>query len=406
VFPGQINGVPWRDNIPIYLPRASPCVGITGAVVVAIGADAERVAEARERLHTKALYGPVSADRFDGRKLPYVDDTVNLVVAGDLARVPMDEIRRVLAPGGVAYVRQGGTWVRTVKSKPTGTDEWSHFLHDAGGNAVANDEHVGPPKRLRWVAGPRWCRSHEFPSSVAAIVTAGGRIFTIFDEGPTGVYEKLPQQSKLVARDAANGLLLWKIPMQQWGPEFGTGIGNRWNIHHTIPRRLIAEGDRVYVTLRFLDSPVSVLDAATGEILTEALEGTRGTDEIILSDGVLIVKITKERSVAATARMNKEMLDDTLAAVDVGTGQPLWRREHTRVMPYVLSALAGRVVYHNMEELVCLDTRTGDERWRTPHPIRSTLGAVSTLVIHDGVCSSTGTGRLTMRPRRASRTST
>ncbi|MHC4329385.1 MAG: hypothetical protein ACYSWW_14830, partial [Planctomycetota bacterium] len=131
------------------------------------------------------------------------------------------------------------------------------------------------------------------PSSANAVVTSGGRIFTIFDESITGVYRKLPQRCSLIARDAANGVLLWKEPMRQWQPEFGTGTGNRWNIHHTIPRRLIAQGDRVYVTLAFLDSPVSVLDAATGEILTEALEGTKGTDEMILSDGVLIVKITR-----------------------------------------------------------------------------------------------------------------
>ena len=180
--------------------------------------------------------------------------------------------------------------------------------------------------------------------------------------------------------------------MRGWQPEFGTGTGNRWNIHHTIPRRLVAEGDRVYVTLGFLDSPVSVLDAATGEILTEALEGTQGTDEMILSDGVLIVKITKERSVAATARIGKDALDDTLAAVDVDTGKQLWRKENTRVVPYALSAQAGRVVYHNLDELVCLDAKTGDEVWRAPNVIGSTVGGGSTLVISDGVVLFHGHG--------------
>jgi len=354
-------------------------------LVHGLDSDPAKVAAARKYIQSLALTGTVSADRFDGKRLPYVRDLVNLLVASELGNVTMDEIRRVLAPNGVAYVRRGGTWGKTVKPRPAGMDEWSHFLHDASSNAVAHDRAIGPPKRLRWVAGPRWCRSHEFASSVEAVVTAGGRIFTIFDEGQTGIYRKLPQRCKLVARDAFNGVLLWKVPMRQWQPEFGTGSAARWGIHHTIPRRLVAEGDRVYVTLRFLASPVSVLDAATGQILVEALEGTTGTDEMILSGGILIVKITKKRSVAATQRFRKDALDDTLAAVDVLTGKPLWRKEKARVVPYALSALDGRVVYHNMDALVCLDARSGKEIWRAPSPIATTVGGGSNLVISDGV---------------------
>ena len=361
-------------------------------LVQGLDTDPVRVAAARELLHSKGVYGPVTAEVFDGRRLPYVGDLVNLVIAEDPGEVTMDEVLRVLAPGGVAYIRQGDGWQKTVKPRPGDIDEWSHFLHDAGGNAVAEDRQIGPPKRLRWVAGPRWCRSHEFPSSVNAVVTAGGRIYTIFDEAPTGVYQKLPQRCRLIARDAFSGVLLWKVPMREWQPEFGTGTGGRWGIHHTIPRRLVAGGDRVYVTLRFLDSPVSVLDAATGEILTEALEGTRGTDEMILSDGVLVVKITKGRSVPATDRFGKDALNDTLGAVDVATGKPLWRREGARVVPYALSAASGRVVYHNMDELVCLDARSGQEVWRTPNRIPSTVGGGSTLVITDGVVLFHGNG--------------
>ena len=361
-------------------------------LVHGLDTDAASVVRMREHLQSRGVYGPVSADSFDGRHLPYVGDIVNLLVVTDPGEITSDEVHRVLSPGGIAYLRHGDTWHKIVEPRPEDIDEWSHFLHDASGNAVANDKQVGPPKRLRWVAGPRWCRSHEMPSSVNAVVAAGGRVFTIFDKGITGIYQKLPWRCNLVARDAANGVLLWKVPMQDWQPEFGTGVGNRWNIHHTIPRRLIAEGDRVYVTLRFLDSPVSALDAATGEILTGALEGTKGTDEMILSDGTLVAKITKGRSVAATARMGKDSLNDTIAAIDVRTGSQLWRKENIRVMPYVLSAQAGRVVYHNLEELICLDVKTGDEKWRVPHMIGSTLGAVSTLVINEGVVLFNGHG--------------
>jgi outer membrane protein assembly factor BamB len=361
-------------------------------LVHGLDTDAARIARMRRSLQSEGLYGPVSADCFDGRHLPYVHDIVNLLVASDLGGVTMDEVRRVLAPGGVAYIRRDGMWHKTVKPRPTDIDEWSHFLHDASGNAVANDDQIGPPKGLRWVAGPRHCRSHEMPSSVNAVVTSGGRIFTIFDEGITGIYHKVPWQCKLIARDAASGVLLWKVPMRDWQPEFGTGTGARWGIHHTIPRRLIAEGNRVYVTLQFVDSPVSVLDAATGKILTDALEGTKGTDEMILSNGILIVKISKAVSPGATAHIGINSLHNTLAAVDVRTQKQLWRKENVRVMPYVLATQDGRIVYHNLEQLICLDARTGRQLWKVPYEIGSTLGAVTTLVINDGVVLLNGQG--------------
>ena len=355
-------------------------------LVRGLDTDAAKVRAARQRIQAKGLYGKVSAARFDGRNLPFVGDIVNLLVAADLGQVPMGEVTRVLAPGGVAYIRKGAGWQKTVKPVPPESDEWSHFLHDASGNAVSRDRRIGPPKRLRWVAGPRWARSHEFPSSVMGVVTAGGRIFTILDEAPIGVYAKLPQRCTLVARDAANGLLLWKRPLgRDWQPQFGTGRGNRWQIHHTIPRRLVTDGQRVFVTLEFLNSPVSVLDAATGKTLVEALPGTRGADELLLSDGILIAKTTRGRSVGATARINKAALHDTLAAVDVETNKLLWRKEKVRVIPYALCASAGRVVYHDMDALVCLDARSGRELWRAPLPIRSTLGGANNLVIADGV---------------------
>jgi len=354
-------------------------------LVQGLDTDGARVAETRKLLQSKGLNGRVTVDRFDGKTLPYARDLVKLLVAGELGDVTMVEVMRVLAPEGVAYIKRGKQWQKTVKPRPSDIDEWTHFLHDASNDTVAKDRQVGPPKRLRWLAGPKWCRSHEFPSSVNAVVTSGGRIFTIFDEGPTGVFRKLPQKCMLIARDAFSGVLLWKKPMRGWQPEHGTGNGNRWNIHHTIPRRLVAKGDRVYVTLGFLDSPVSVLDAATGKILAEELEGTRGTDEMILSGDVLVAKVTKRRSVGATARFKKEDLRDTLMAIDVRTGKQLWRKESARVVPYALSAKGGQVIYHNTEQIVCLDLNSGKALWRAQHEIGSSPGGTSNLVISNGV---------------------
>jgi len=362
-------------------------------LVQGLTADPAAASAARKAIHAAGVYGQVTIKQFDGKNLPYVKDTVRLVVAEKLGSVTMDEVKRVLAPDGIAYVAGGGKWTRTLKPRPDDIDEWSHFLHDASGNAVADDKQVGPPRRLRWVAGPKWCRSHEIPSSVNAVVTVGGRIFTIFDESVTGVTTKVPQKCKLIARDSASGVLLWKVPMRKWQPEFGTGKGNRWYIHHTIPRRLVAAKDRVYVTLEFADAAVSVLDAASGRILTEKLEGTKGADELILSDGVLVVKVVKKDLITAERRFGKDALNDVLVGVDTKTGKQIWRKENVRVVPYALSAADGKVVYHNMDELVCLDLKTGKEAWRAANVMGSTAGAGNTLVINRGVVLFHGNGK-------------
>lgn len=362
-------------------------------VVQGLDTNRDNVAAARQRIQSNGAYGKISIDTFDGKHLPYVDNLVNLMILDESSGVSDDEIQRVMAPGGVIYRREGDQWRTITKPLRDDTDEWTHFLHDSGGNAVAQDRQVGPPKGLRWVAGPRWCRSHEVPSSVNAVAVGGGRTFSILDEAPIGVYQNLPWQCRLVARDANSGVLLWKVPLRAWQPELGTGTGNRWNIHHTIPRRLVVSKDRVYVTLQFRDSPVSVLDAATGNVLIEAIEGTRGTDEIVLCDEILVVKTTEDGLIGATERFNRDALHNTLAAVDTRTGRLLWRHEKVRVVPYALSARAGNVVYHNMDELVCLDLKSGEPQWRVACPIASTLGGTTTLVVTDDVVLFHGHGK-------------
>ena len=69
------------------------------------------------------------------------------------------------------------------------------------------------------------------------MVTAGGRVFYIIDEGPiSSVY--LPPQWKLVARDAFSGVLLWQKPITNWESQlrgFRSGPPE-------IGRRLVADG--------------------------------------------------------------------------------------------------------------------------------------------------------------------
>ena len=324
-------------------------------LVHGLDADAANVAAAREHIRSAGKYGPVSVDRFDGKRLPYAEDLVNLVVLEDPGpgAPGMDEVMRVLVPNGVAYVKlaQPGKaepqWTKTVKPRPAEIDEWSHFMHDASNNTVAADTRVDTPRRLRWVCGPLWARSHEFNSSLCAMVSAGGRIFYIFDEGLTGVTPKsLPERWTLIARDAFNGVLLWKRPVPKWGSAQWKNKALR-SVPGTIPRRLVAAGDRVYMTLGY-DAPVSVLDAATGEILS-TWKGTDKAQELRYLDGVVLLR----RGGGA------------VRAVDATTGRTLW--ENTgKIQAFSLAARDGRAFYQAGQAVFCVGLRDGKKLWQAP----------------------------------------
>ena len=52
-------------------------------------------------------------------------------------------------------------------------------------------------------------------ASLTALVSAQGRVFYIMDEGPAHSI-LLPSQWSLIARDAFNGVLLWKRGIREW----------------------------------------------------------------------------------------------------------------------------------------------------------------------------------------------
>ncbi|MGB2822732.1 MAG: class I SAM-dependent methyltransferase, partial [Phycisphaerae bacterium] len=88
---------------------AALCAG-DAYLIHGLDSDAANVDKAREHVRSLGLYGKVSIDRQTARRLPYIDNLVNLLVADDLGGVPKEEVLRVLAPLGVAWVRSDGGW--------------------------------------------------------------------------------------------------------------------------------------------------------------------------------------------------------------------------------------------------------------------------------------------------------
>ena len=370
----------------------------------ALDSDPARVAAARAHLAKKGLYGPIAASRLTAPQLPYVDSLVNLiVVASDTPKIPQTEIMRVLAPLGVIVDIRKGKVEITRKPWPEGLDEWNHYLHNASNNAVSKDTAVDPPRGLRWTGGPKYARSHEHFASVSAMVSAGGRMFYIIDEGPiSSVY--MPPKWSLVARDAFSGVLLWRKPIANWESHlrgFRSGPPE-------IGRLLVARGEKVYVALGYA-KPVSVLDAATGKELA-TLPGTGGARELLLAGKRLYVLADDMTSDEYDQR--KTWINRTapklkiiwhfprtltrlygtqrVVAINTASGELLWKRqfkEPGEILPTTLAVDAGKVCLQTVSHVVCLDAATGKDVWRSLRPVaKSRWGwSTPTLVICDGV---------------------
>ncbi|MHC4405507.1 MAG: outer membrane protein assembly factor BamB family protein, partial [Planctomycetota bacterium] len=343
-------------------------------VVQALDRDRERVAAARKRIQSQGCCGPVSVRLLRGEKLPYVDNLVNLLVVDDPLEVPEQEMIRVVRPLGIAMIRQGGTWRKVVKPWPDDVDEWTHFLHDATGNAVSQDAKVGPPRRLQWSAGPMWGRSHEVNNSFPALVTARGRMFYVFDRGLTGMEDpRLPDRWTLIARDAFNGTLLWERPLATWGSHAWQNRALRF-FGGTMARRLVADQDKLYFTLEY-GGAATILDAATGKTLGE-IPGTEGAEEMLVAGDQVVVGSRPQRE--------RKKLAAKITCYDLPNEKILWQAEDKALLPQLLSVGPDEVVYHNRESVVCLNRSDGSVRWRFADKPSGKRGGGKMLLVADG----------------------
>ena len=319
-----------------------------GFIVQCLAADNASCDKLRKSIRAHGMYGAVSASTLDSGRLPYAGSLVNIaVIAADapLATTGLTakELLRALTPLGSAIVAKspagdelvaalktaGATapakavaasgWTILRKPWPANIDEWTHYLHGPDGNPVAQDRVVGPPAQYQWIDGPNWLKCHETDSSVSTLVTAQGRLFCIVDEGPISLagQHALPDKWSLIARDAFNGVVLWKVPIRRWGWRewkptwFNTRPGD---IPLNIQKRLVAVGDYVYVTLGY-QAPVSQLDARSGEIL-QTYAGTERTGEILDLDGTLVLSVLDGKHIR-------------VMAVDAASGKTLWKSQKT-----------------------------------------------------------------------------
>lgn len=331
----------------------------SGVVVHGIDEGPSAVERARKHLREAGLYGRASVDCLALERLPYADNLANAVIVED-ARLVLGketlaaEIVRVLCPEGVALVgqegeagvlkarfkalgmgaeeveRAGRLWLQFRKPRPADMDEWTHSRYAANGHAVSGDR-AGTPVGLRWLAGPSFPRVRK--RGARAALTAGGRVFSVADE----VLGAGEPEYVLTARDAYNGLPLWKLPLE--GAPAGMVGGDRGD------HCLVAAGEYLYAQLAE-SGPLVSLDAATGKTVLsydEAFKAMGGAPtNVLYHDGRLV--LTNRR---------------TTCAVHAATGNVLWKRD----LGAKSIVLGGGRVFTAYSSLNCLDARTGETLW-------------------------------------------
>jgi len=290
-------------------------------VVQGLDADAGNVEAARKYIQSLDLYGKVSVELLSGKRLPYVDNLVTLVVSENPDTVPMDEIMRVLRPLGVACIKQGGQWVKTVKPWPANIDEWPQHYHGADNNAVAHDSVVAPPRHYQWTSTPEWSRAHLVLPSIQGLISARGRLFTIEDQASIE-HPALPGEFTLVARDTFNGVVLWQHRFPDWHPM------------------------NMYVKLL---SPqmmrrVVALDAGSGQRLWEKsgadTAGYQGSSLAVR--GQYVAFYSAKAKTDAGFSMNRDHSDynaqGAVVCLDRATGAVRWRKPVQLSLPYCVGA--------------------------------------------------------------------
>ncbi len=309
-------------------------------VVHVLDPDPVVVEKARARLRVEGHYGLASVERLAERtRLPYAENLVNLLIVRTFSP-PAAEVFRTVTPGGVviaqldgvlereelkaagfAVAEQQGPGLTAIKPWPAGMDVWTHSRHAADGNAVSGDTLVGPPNRIRWVAGAT--------REVEGVVCAAGRNF----------------YGGVLARDSFNGIRLWHRDL---------GVAKRNTRAFRLPglprdrARPVASDDHVFVLEQ---GKVVSLGAHSGEF-GKTFEGITNPRDLLHCEGILIA-----------------CDDKAVVAFDVESGEALWT--FTGTGPRNLAAQNNIVAFIQKStesepklEAVVLDLSTGSVKWR------------------------------------------
>ncbi len=168
----------------------------------------------------------------------------------------------------------------------------------------------------------------------------------------------------LVARDAFNGVILWKKPLDSWADQlrrFRSGPAH-------LPFRLVADEQRVFVTLG-IQRPVTILDAATGE--ERQTIGQSDYAKQIIHEGESLALLTdaymnRTQEIDAARRRGEYIARQCqIKRVDLETGKLAWEAKVDELVFPCMALDDGRLFYQTPTQLGCLDFADGQTLWTT-----------------------------------------
>lgn len=333
-------------------------------LVHGLALDEASLARARHEIEARGLLGRAAVEKLPLDPLPYVRDLANLVVIEDAAALSAaglkaEEIQRITAPGGVICTAEKGRWTKTVKARPQQLGEWTHPTHGPDGNLVSEDRAIGFPVGLRWLDGVPM--NFNLWASCRGVVVAGGRVFSLntaeLENVSPAAFIKHQQHEYLLARDAFNGLPLWKIDCETLND------GQALNLRNTAA--LVTDGHRVYV---FKKDRLVAVDAATGQVV-QSFAVKYPTVRLLLDRGVLVSAGWEERHAPGLwDPWVTKSPNGATEAFDPQTGKLKWtfaeRAQQMLAADGTVYVLLEGPAPETHQAIVALDLATGREKWR------------------------------------------
>ena len=200
---------------------------------------------------------------------------------------------------------------------------------------------------------PEYGRSKALSPSFTNMVSADGVLMFTIEDRATTEDVNAPSEYYLVARDAYNGIELWKRPMQEeW---IGWQGGSIKSISTQQQRCLAAIGKTVYFCPGF-GGPVTALDSRTGAE-KQVYQLTEQTAEFLIEGNILYgIK-------GAPYKVGKSNLAGSveLYALDLDKGTMIWSKPIANEYTGGTLAVKGQPPgYHSKDGLTCLDHATGE----------------------------------------------
>ncbi len=359
--------------------------------VVAVDADAEKIAALRAKLHAADLYGrrasAIVADPANTDFAPYMASLITSEQAdakwfAEGSAFPARLAGTLRPYGGAAWLsvtlEHLNTLAKNKALEQTGVDGVNVGYHtdhltitregplpgsagwfgqnaDPGNTRCSRDQLVRAPLGVLWY-GNSMSNKLILPRHGEGPVQqiAGGRLFI---EGA----------NSLSASDVYTGRLLWSRDFPELGKFYDVTKHQRGA--HALGSNFYAVPDAVYVAHK---QDCHVLDPATGKTRrTLQLPQLKGDDErsnwmFMIVDGDLLIAGVHPVVIGEKNRYNKDAVSKALAVMNRHTGKVLWTRRAEASFPhYGIAAGNGKVFCIDKgKRLLALDARTGDTIWQ------------------------------------------